>query len=311
MTYHKQSTKRVVKRAIDPLRIKGNLLLAFDHKRKALRSFHLDGVRTMEKKSSFWEGAGNAAKRTMAKNPRMTGALVGGGLYGGMGAAATSDFAQKHDKKLNDKIELSAHRKGIKPGSAQYKDHEAEIKGKYKKFVPLGMGAYGAALGAGLGHAFGASGAASHAHRAASKAQTVSELHKAVGLSGKEVSKVQAKKAFHAAARKHHPDLGGSPDKMKEINSAWDKIQDSFWFKKLAFIEGTHVGNGFWAGFEKNANAAAELAGLGMLAVPSVQHLRGKPMSEGTKSKIEIAGLGTLAAPYAWQAGKKLLSRGK
>lgn len=55
MSYHKKSTKRIVKRRIDPLRIKGNLLLAFDHKRKALRSFHLDGVKSMEK-SAFWEG---------------------------------------------------------------------------------------------------------------------------------------------------------------------------------------------------------------------------------------------------------------
>lgn len=68
-------------------------------------------------------------------------------------------------------------------------------------------------------------------------------------------------------------------------------------------------------GFFKKANAAAELAGLGMLAVPSIQHLRGKPMSEDTKSKLEIAGLGTLAAPYAYNAAKglkgKLLSGAK
>jgi hypothetical protein len=66
----------------------------------------------------------------------------------------------------------------------------------------------------------------------------------------------------------------------------------------------------FWNGFEKRANAAAELAGLGMLAVPSVQSLRGKPVSEKTKDTLEVAGLGTLAAPYVMQAGKKLLTRG-
>lgn len=66
----------------------------------------------------------------------------------------------------------------------------------------------------------------------------------------------------------------------------------------------------FWAGFEKKANAAAELAGLGMLAVPSVQALRGKKMKDKHKDALEVAGLGTLAAPYAWSAGKKLLTRG-
>lgn len=63
----------------------------------------------------------------------------------------------------------------------------------------------------------------------------------------------------------------------------------------------------FWSGFEKRANAAAELAGLGMLAVPSVQSLRGKPVSERTKDSLEVAGLGTLAAPYlkpAYTTGK-------
>lgn len=67
----------------------------------------------------------------------------------------------------------------------------------------------------------------------------------------------------------------------------------------------------FWKGFEKQANVAAELVGLGTLAVPSIQSLRGKPMSEHTKDKFELAGLGTLAAPYAVQAGKKLLTRGR
>jgi hypothetical protein len=65
----------------------------------------------------------------------------------------------------------------------------------------------------------------------------------------------------------------------------------------------------FWSGFIKKASTASELAGLGMLAVPSVQHLRGKPMKEDTTAKMEIAGLGTLAAPYAWSAGKKLLRK--
>lgn len=43
----------------------------------------------------------------------------------------------------------------------------------------------------------------------------------------------------------------------------------------------------------------SDLAGLGVLGVPAVQHLRGKSMSEGNKSKFEIAGLGLLAAPVA------------
>lgn len=68
----------------------------------------------------------------------------------------------------------------------------------------------------------------------------------------------------------------------------------------------------FWEGFEKQASAfahAAELGGLGVLAAPSVQKLRGKPMGEKAEHKTELAGLGILAAPSLHAAGKGLLSR--
>lgn len=70
----------------------------------------------------------------------------------------------------------------------------------------------------------------------------------------------------------------------------------------------------FFEGFEKKAETAshlAELAGLGILAVPSIQNLRGKPMGENKAHKYELAGLGTLAAPSVYHLGKKLASRGK
>src|SRR5690348_8147812 len=46
-------------------------------------------------------------------------------------------------------------------------------------------------------------------------------------------------------------------------------------------------------------NPYAELAGLGTLAVPSIQEMRNKPMSEKKKAVYEVGGLGILAAPYA------------
>ena len=63
----------------------------------------------------------------------------------------------------------------------------------------------------------------------------------------------------------------------------------------------------FWQGFEKKANHAAEVAGLGLLAIPSIQHLRGKPMSEDTAHKIELGGLGILAAPSVAHLGGEAL----
>jgi uncharacterized ParB-like nuclease family protein len=63
----------------------------------------------------------------------------------------------------------------------------------------------------------------------------------------------------------------------------------------------------FWQGFYKKASwgHAAELAGLGTLAVPSIQKLRGKSMSENAAHKTELAGLGVLAAPSAAALGVK------
>ena len=67
----------------------------------------------------------------------------------------------------------------------------------------------------------------------------------------------------------------------------------------------------FWRGFVKRAEdsrpgvtEATEIAGLGTLAVPSIQHLRGKHMPEGVGHKYELAGLGILAAPSVYKAGK-------
>lgn len=50
----------------------------------------------------------------------------------------------------------------------------------------------------------------------------------------------------------------------------------------------------------------AEVAGLGVLATPAIQKLRGKPMSGGASAKTELAGLGILAAPSAVALGKSI-----
>ena len=56
---------------------------------------------------------------------------------------------------------------------------------------------------------------------------------------------------------------------------------------------------------------AAELAGLGMLAAPTIQKMRGKPMSEKNKDRAELGGLGVLAAPSALALKKPALEFGK
>jgi hypothetical protein len=69
----------------------------------------------------------------------------------------------------------------------------------------------------------------------------------------------------------------------------------------------------FWTGFEKRAagglETAAELSGLGLLAVPSIQKLRDKPVNESTAAKMEVGGLGILAAPYLHNVAKSGLNK--
>src|SRR4051812_42927447 len=53
--YHKLSTKRHVTRKVSPMGLKGSLLVAYDHKRKAVRTFRTDRIKSMEK-LGFWKG---------------------------------------------------------------------------------------------------------------------------------------------------------------------------------------------------------------------------------------------------------------
>lgn len=54
---------------------------------------------------------------------------------------------------------------------------------------------------------------------------------------------------------------------------------------------------------------AAELAGLGILAAPTVAEMRGRKVSDKTKHRAELAGLGVLAAPSAIHLGGKAVNK--
>lgn len=137
------------------------------------------------------------------------------------------------------------------------------------------------------------------------------------------------KKSFHKHVERalanghsilmHYQKLNGRTVKRKIEPRSWRgntlvaydhkrKATRSFRMERVKHMEKA----AFWAGFEKEGSAfahAAELGGLGVLAAPAIQHLRGKEMSEGAKAKTEVAGLGILAAPSLHAAGKGLLSR--
>jgi hypothetical protein len=99
-----------------------------------------------------------------------------------------------------------------------------------------------------------------------------------------------------------HPEIA---DRWEDHTPKGKKLPDHV--EKKATIDG------FFDELEKISNEsplrmANELAGLGVLAVPSLQHLRGKPMSDHHSHMMEIGGLGMLAAPYVHDLGAKAIS---
>lgn len=224
------------------------------------------------------------------KTAGVRGAMAGMGIGGALGAASGYASGKNKKDKKNRAIN-SGIRGGIAGGflgSMFGGSHYNPSGSRYGK--SSWDKAYGSGYGSGGSYGRGYGGAA-HATGPSFK-DSLSHL----GATGKEKTKAEIKKKYREMAMKHHPDRGGNEDMMKKVNNAWDRVQEEPWFQKLAFDL-----NPFLNGFFKQASAwgtAAELGGLGTLAIPSIQHLRGKSMGENTKAKLEIAGLGTLAAPY-------------
>jgi Skp family chaperone for outer membrane proteins len=54
-------------------------------------------------------------------------------------------------------------------------------------------------------------------------------------------TKLKAKRVYHEAARKYHPDMGGNAEKFKKLSTNWEDIENSGWFNKLAAIHNNVV----------------------------------------------------------------------
>lgn len=130
------------------------------------------------------------------------------------------------------------------------------------------------------------------------KAHEIKHIHKLVAHNKANPDQRSVHIRYHKLSTKRHVRRKVSPLEVKgEHLVAFDhkrKALRTFRMDRIKSMEKS----AFWNGFEKRANVAAELAGLGILAVPSVASLAGHPVSEKTKDVSEVAGLGTLAAPY-------------
>jgi hypothetical protein len=222
---YKKGNGRTVKRKIDPTNIRNGMVIAFDHKRKAIRSFKIERMKAMEK-AAFWEG------------------------FTKKGNAKILDFGKKV-KNLSSQIK---HMEGLQLRLAE---------NLAKKGVPQ-----------------------SKALDKAMQIDNISELYRKLNMKDPGVKPLA--KSFAS---------GGTG--MIELKKAAN-------IKNIASKT-----KGLINKHKDNLYHGAELAGLGILAAPSIQGLRGKHMSEKTKDKMELAGLGTLAAPSAAHLARKVLRRGR
>lgn len=82
----------------------------------------------------------------------------------------------------------------------------------------------------------------------------------------KTKTRAEGRRAYHAQARKHHPDLGGDPAKFRAVQKEWEMHEPTY---KTAMI------NAFADELEKIANAGA-LAGGALGYALSPKSIKGK-----------------------------------
>lgn len=202
---YKKLNGRTVKRKIDPGSIKNGLIIAYDHKRKATRSFKIDRVKDMKKIaesfcSGFIKEAYNYAQEV----------------------SELKDY-HKHNTRYDELMGVMKKHANTKTQAVV--DH---VKNHYGKYLAGAGGLYaGGKLGYGVGRKKG--------------------QEEGVGAG---------------------------------YNMAMQQIQQPEQEKQAEAL--TH---------------AAELAGLSILAAPSVAHMAGKKVNDKTQHKAELVGLGVLAAP--------------
>ena len=193
-------------------------------------------------------------------------ALVGAGLGGALGATmgAASPLSRSDSRKSigeqTKKRVWNAAKSGLGFGVAgaaygmmsgmeqhkadTYKQHFRDFHQQYQRY-----------------HSH-AGGGAGPSRRAKGMIDSLEEGLHAIGASSSAKTKKEVREAFRSASRKHHPDRGGDPEMQKKVNSAWEKVTESDWFRKLSFV----------SAFEKAALSRDEykvLAGMGGLGALS------------------------------------------
>lgn len=209
---------------------------------------------------------GYASHRAAKLDPKDTKKRFGGhasrvlsGAAGGALAGATLGEVHGMVTPIFDKNMVSAAKEQIKAKGHNFRDihqavgtaagaalgggygylgaRKANKKSKKKVLDPRAAAAIGAGVGASFGHTGGTYARWGHMNKllkGPAKANIPSWLK---GVK----TKAEAKSAYRAEARKHHPDLGGNAEKFKKIQSDWEG------FEKQHFDKLSHVLQGFFS----------------------------------------------------------------
>ncbi len=222
----------------------------------------------MINKTAFMAGFADKAKkfgRGLANTPAAIGGGIGfgAGALGGAGIVYAGKIDKNHPmwknfeprkelvaKHKKEKSQVGDDPKKIREMQKRQNEEMKKVEKKFKRKAALIAGtslglAVGLNMADGAAKATGGWGTQSQWFRAGAGmgggrragasygSATVRQARKILGLEGVK-TKAEAKKAFRRKAMKHHPDRGGSVEKMKEVNDAWEVFSKSDDFRKMA-----------------------------------------------------------------------------
>lgn len=334
LIHYQKLNGRTVKRRIEPRSWRGHTLVAYDHKRKAVRSFRMERVKHMEKVALTYTTAGT----------------VGGALGGAAGGISS---------KGTPKSRLLSAAVGAVAGGAGGHWAGSDLDKKKLEKGAMDPGLVGAMAGVASGHSAGKRLAGSTANRMSSHgskthnedtARALATATALIGGLGGAALAYKHRPTLMGKLEKHltHPDvrsmvhhaipgvggIGGGlaaggltgaamslRGKSHEKKAADEPKHDPEKFTHWAGPLGKRFGkqenstmSELFAGFDKKASAfahGAELAGLGFLGRDVPKHWNSEDPEKRRTARTEGVGLGILAAPSAIAAAKGAYSKAK
>jgi hypothetical protein len=218
-------------------------------------------------KAAFIKGFRKALQDGHPVASTLTGVTAGAGILGGLSYLGAHPLILKHDPIYQRHLKRNIEKNKIPKNKV--KQYKKEQMSKDRKRAALFNLIYGGVLGGIAGNRYAKAKQFSEFFRKyhgtgfrAQRPPTIDEALKTIGIDkATTTTKHQVKKKFYQEAMKHHPDRGGTTEKMTSLNQAWEDIQDSPWFQKLSFILKMSIeggGKGFKGGVKGQKEGPVE-----------------------------------------------------